>query len=63
VFLTGTVNAGHTRDRWGLDLDAWSAGWGVELGARTLFGPVRLTVAGQRSPSDMRVDLEIGRRF
>lgn len=62
-FVTATVNAGDTRDRWEVELEDWLGGWGVSVGHQTVLGPARVTLAGRDSWGSTGLSVELGRAF
>lgn len=63
-FLAGLAwNAGNTMDEWDLDPTAYINGYGVMLGARSLFGNVRLVLSETELSEWPDVTLDVGYRF
>ncbi len=63
VYVGFQWNGGTTLSRWSVDLDRWVKGYGIIIGAETVVGPVRLTLAGQNLNRWPDVEIDVGYRF
>ena len=63
VFLQFRWNGGTTLDRWSVNLDRFVNGYGLVLGAQTVIGQVRFTVAGQSFLNRPDLEVDVGYRF
>ena len=60
--ITLAVDGGGVGEKWRMDRDAYTIGWGATLSAPTIIGPASLTLHGQ-SMRDTGLSISVGRVF
>lgn len=63
LLLGAAWNAGQVRRTWVLRPGEWKQGWGLTLGARTVFGPARVVLSGRDLAGWPDVTVDFGTRF
>jgi len=65
IFLSGGVNIAHLADQWtfNIDEDRLKYGYGLELGASTIIGPIRLSLTTPDFSGGYALKIDVGYHF